>query len=336
MRGSWVGIVIAVMSLGVSLPAMAEERAAEPLELNFLDAGQAHALHIQKGDLDIFVDVGRHFSGAIQETVEGIEGRLELMIITHPHADHFGGGAGILEATDVGMVVSNGERRGPPRDNSTLVTWERFEEAVDGAGLRIEAWEKGQRFRVTEHLTIEVLASGGDFPDTSSGTHINDDSLVLMVEYQGRRILLPGDLEEAGGQWMVEEHCGGQAQGCSKLDSDIFLVPHHGSHHFDEGFFEAANPTWAVFGAPYDNRQHHHPRLEPLRFLVDLGARIKATNKGGGKNVEARIQPGGDVMWNIEDSEIFVWRSDGEPEATYCEVEHGDGEVSKDCDVYGD
>ncbi len=324
--------------IAVAWGSVASVHGEEPqaLTLNFLDAGQAHALHIQKGDLDIMVDAGRHYSGSIVEAVESMEGRLDLLIITHPHADHFGGAAGILEAIDVGVVATNGERRGPPRDNSTPVTWQQFEEALDAAGLSVQEWQQGQRFRVTEHLSLEVLASGGDFPNTSSGTHINDDSLVLMMEYQGRRVLLPGDLEEAGGRWMVDEHCEGEPQGCSALDSDIFLVPHHGSHHFDEGFFEAANPTWAVFGSPYDNRQHHHPRRETLGQLVEQGARIKSTNKGGGMNVEARIEAGGEVRWNVDDPQVFIWDTSEEPRGMVCQISASDEGPDKECQPHGE
>ena len=304
-----------------------------PLTLSFLDVGQADALMIQKGELDILVDAGRHYSGALQSAMETITDSVDLMVITHPHADHYGGAAGILDDHDVDRIVTNGERRGPPRDTSTPVTWRRFEEAVDNAELELETWSRGDEIELTPHLAIDVLASGGDFDDTSSGTDINNDSLVMMVEYQRRRILLTGDVEIAGGKQLVDDHCHNGADDCPELRADIFQVPHHGSHHFHPPFFDAADADWAVFGAPHDNRQHHHPRKETLDAVVDRDMRVKSTNQQGGRDAVATIDIDGDVDWNIDDPEIFVWRTDDEPHiGKTCQISTEGSGVTTDCD----
>ena len=321
-----------------------QDRSEQPLQLTFVDAGQAHALHIQKGSLDILVDAGQHYNEELRQAMDGITGSLDLLVITHPHDDHFGGAIDLLGEHKVDQVITNGERRGPPRDDDHLVRWTQFEEAVDEAGLELEAREEGDQIELTDHLTIEVLASGGDFENTSDGTDINNDSLVLMVEYADRRILLPGDIEVDGGELLVNRHCSDRITGCDDevpdcpaLRADVMKVPHHGSHHFCHSFFEAVSPTVSVFGAPHDNRQHYHPRKDTLRALVDLDSRIKSTNKRGGTNVELTISPDGDKAWNVEDPEIFVWPEHGAEEGKACEIlADGDGGVEKDCGLKND
>ena len=286
----------------------------DELTVTYLDVGQADATLIQKGDIDILVDAGRHYSASLQEAMETITDSVDLMIITHPHADHYGGVADLLGEHQVDRIVTNGERRGPPRDGDVPVTWREFVDAVDTADLELDNWSQGDTIDVTDHLSMDVLASGGDFDNTSDGTDINNDSLVLSVEFLERRILLTGDIEVAGGRQLVRDHCRNGPDDCPGLDTDIFQVPHHGSHHFHPPFFEAADPDWAVFGSPYDNRQHHHPRIETLSALLDLDARIKSTNKDGGTDVAARIDTEGRISWTVDNPEIFVWRTDTDPE----------------------
>lgn len=312
-----------------------QELAEDSLRLSFIDVGQAHALLIQKGSTDILVDAGRHYSRNLPAAMDTITDSVDLLFITHPHADHFGGAAGLLEAHQVDKIITNGIRRGPPMDRSVPATWNTFEEAADKANLELQSWEAGHGEQITEHLSIEVLATGGDF-DSRNSSQLNDDSLVLLIKYGDRRILLPGDIEVAGGRMLVDRYCPDGPSDCPALRADIMKVPHHGSSHFHPEFFKAVSPGVSVFGAPHDNRQHYHPRRDTLRALVDLGSRIKSTNQGGGKNVEVIISPAGELTWNIDDPEIFVWDDHGAEYGTTCRliVDETSRKTSKECESH--
>lgn len=131
-----------------------QEPPEQPLQLTFVDAGQAHALHLQKGSLDILVDAGRHYNEELRQAMDGITGSLDLLIITHPHDDHFGGAIDLLGDHEVEQVITNGERREPPRDDEPLARWSQFEEAVDEAGLELEAWEARNETGLPEPLQM--------------------------------------------------------------------------------------------------------------------------------------------------------------------------------------
>jgi competence protein ComEC len=66
----------------------------------------------------------------------------------------------------------------------------------------------------------------------------NANSLLLAVEFAGRRILLPGDLESPGIERVMAD---------PPLDCDVLLAPHHGSESSDPpGFAAWCRPEWVV------------------------------------------------------------------------------------------
>ena len=84
----------------------------------------------------------------------------------------------------------------------------------------------------------------------------NANSLLLAVEFAGRRILLPGDLESPGIEQVIAD---------PPLDCDVLLAPHHGSPLSDPpGFAAWCTPEWVVFSGGDRDRttlsQHSYQR----------------------------------------------------------------------------
>ena len=96
---------------------------------------------------------------------------------------------------------------------------------------------------------------------------VNNSSMILMLHYAGRKILLPGDTE-----------CTGYGNPGPELKADIFKVGHHGQKNgVDEALLEAVAPEYAVISASSDRRYDSaHP--EALRQLGDFGARLFFTD----------------------------------------------------------
>jgi len=67
--------------------------------------------------------------------------------------------------------------------------------------------QEGQKVVSQEGLEVTVLWSGGHFPDTPQGTDINNDSVVLMVSFGGKRLLLTGDIETEAEEALVQKYC---------------------------------------------------------------------------------------------------------------------------------
>ena len=106
--------------------------------------------------------------------------------------------------------------------------------AIDRAGVPLDEVWSGDRLRSGGGARIEVLhpPRGGVLGSD------NANSIVLAIEYQGRRLLLTGDLESPGLDDVMAEE---------PYDCDVLLAPHHGSASSDPpGFAAWSTPEWTV------------------------------------------------------------------------------------------
>ena len=153
--------------------------------------------------------------------------------------------------------------------------------AIEAAGVPVRQVYRGDRLKTRGDCTIEVLyppefgvlggARGFDlFND-------NANSIVLAVEYQGRRVLLTGDLESPGLDAVISR---------PPYDCDILMVPHHGSPRSDPvGFSAWSTPEWVVVSGG-DSRA-----VDVVRQAYETqGATLLHTDKNGA--VRFRIERG--------------------------------------------
>jgi competence protein ComEC len=113
----------------------------------------------------------------------------------------------------------------------------------------------------------------------------NANSIVLAVEYAGRRLLLPGDLEKTGISRLLTEPA---------LDCDVLLAPHHGSAQSNvPGFAGWCTPEWVVISGGHDVA----PAV-PATY-ADRGARVLHTAEDGAVHVVLRRDAVEVACWHI-------------------------------------
>ncbi|MEN1680942.1 MAG: ComEC/Rec2 family competence protein [Planctomycetota bacterium] len=175
--------------------------------------------------------------GAAAETIAGVlwsKGirRIDAMVISHADVDHFNAVPGLLDRFAVGGVYVSPAMfaETAERPNSAPAGLLR---RIDQAGVARHELRQGDRLTLGEASAlvlhpIDEAVLGSD----------NAKSLVLGIEYAGRRVLLPGDLEGEG----LEE-----VTGQFPYDCDLLLAPHHGSARSDPpGFAAWSTPEWVV------------------------------------------------------------------------------------------
>jgi competence protein ComEC len=112
--------------------------------------------------------------------------RLDAVVLSHPDVDHYNALPGLMEKFSVGAVYVSPVMF--ENDNQALAA---LRTAIDGRGVPIREVRSGDRLAGGEGCMIEMLHP----PRRGVLGTTNANSIVLAVEYQGRRILLPGDLE---------------------------------------------------------------------------------------------------------------------------------------------
>lgn len=178
-------------------------------------------------------------------------GTVSLLVITHLHADHLAGIAGVLDDRSVGTILVGPDRTEP--------AWSALLAAAAGRDIPVVAVRPGNRFSAGD-LELTVLGPGGAFAGTASDE--NNDSLVFRAERNGVSMLATGDIEPEAQRVLL-------AAGVD-LDVDVLKVPHHGSAKDLPQFLAAVSPQVAMIGVGRDN-DYGHPAPSLLAALTQVG-----------------------------------------------------------------
>lgn len=237
------------------------------LELLMLDVGQgdAMALRTPRGRW-LLVDAGppAEVAAAGHPAVRGLKDRgvrrLEALVLTHPHADHYGGADAVLESFRVEGVVD-------PLLPAPELAYAHLLALARESGIPWRAARSGEVWEV-DGVRVAVLHPSAS--DVAAG-EANEASVVLLVSWRGFRALLTGDAYTDVERRIME------AVG----DIDVLKVGHHGSEtSTDPGFLETVAPEWALISVGRGNR-YGHPAPAVLRRLQASGAEIFRTDRHG-------------------------------------------------------
>jgi len=231
----------------------------QTLSVHFIDVGQGDAILIDYGSYEMLIDGGGKSPGVVAYLNDFVDEPLEVMVATHPHADHIGGLIGVLDDFEVDEIWFNG-------DTSTSKTYSQFMAAVNSEGDQVYEARRGDTIEVGD-LVFDVL-----HPVNLSGT-TNNNSIVLSLSYGQVDFLFTGDAE-----WEAE--AGMLAEGIVP-DVEILKVGHHGSRTASSSsFLAAARPEVAIYMAGVNNR-YGHPHPETISALKAIGAQIYGTDVNG-------------------------------------------------------
>ena len=195
---------------------------------------------------------------------------IDIVAATHPHDDHIGGLAQVLERYDVGMVL---ERR-VEYDGATYQAWARAVDAEKSDGAKVIQARAGQVIALGDNARIEVL---GPPHALLRGTESDADnaSLTLRLVYGDVSVLLTGDIFAAAERALLD--------GGAPLDSDVLKVPHHGSDSSStHAFISAVSPSAAVISVGANNH-FGHPDADVvgrLREFVGEGMLFRTAERG--------------------------------------------------------
>ncbi len=249
---AWLGVIGAVR----------HAHDAAPLALHFLRVGQGDATLIRTpGHHWVLVDAGPPPpAGPPLVPVLRRLGvrRLSAVILSHAHADHFGGLPAVLSGVPVGLMLDPGDQTPDSAYRSLL-------DFVDRAGVPWRVARAGLAFAV-DGVSFEVL-----HPDTlwaEWGEDLNEDSLVLRLTWRNFEALLAGD---AG--FPAESTLAGRIG-----HVDILKAGHHGSAgSTGDAWLDELRPTAAILS--FGRNRYGHPAAATVARLARHEVRTWTTRR---------------------------------------------------------
>lgn len=245
----------------------------EVFPVSFLDVGQGDASLIElENDVQVLIDGGPpngRLTAALGEILPPYDRTVELVVLTHPELDHYGGLIELLDRYEVGAFIDTGVTK-------DVEAYEVLTKELEIRKIRRITLRAGDRVRYGAHI-FSVLS-----PDDTLAyaKEKNDTSMVLAFESNGAQFLFTGDIsaevERVVARSLAEP-------------VDVLKVAHHGSKFSSAAdFLSVVRPALATIGV--GKNSYGHPTREALARLEAAGARVYRTDRDG--TITVRIEDG--------------------------------------------
>lgn len=230
----------------------------------FLDVGQGDSLLIKTPEnKHILIDGGPkdYVSKELGDTMFFFDRTIDLMVLTHPHADHVTGLISVLQNYDVKRVMM------------TFVvyksdTYANFLKAVKDEGAEVFVADSTTDFNFGSTFVDTLYPfskiNGQTFKD------VNDSSIAMRIIYGDKSIFVGGDIGQGVEKKIAAKY--------SDLKSDVLKISHHGSKNSSSDvFLKAVSPEIAVISCGKNNSYGFPPDII-LDRLKKYGIKIYRTD----------------------------------------------------------
>lgn len=268
-----------VLPMGLAAIAMWSAGGTQPdgrLHVSFLDVGQGDAIFIvTPHGHQVLIDGGPEPDLLLRELGRRMpfwDHSLDLVILTHPHADHLTGLIPLPGRYDLGAVIDSGT-------NAPGLLWDAWTQALQARrGVRILKASAGMRIQLEPDVSMTVLN-----PGLLPTADVENDSVVIRLACGQVSFLLTSDINADVERALLSSG--------RPLASTVLKVAHHGSASATmPAFLKAVNPQAAVISVGADNR-FGHPAPEVLDRLA--GCTVLRTDAHG----TIEFTTDGQVLW---------------------------------------
>jgi len=234
--------------------------AFEEVRVYFFDVGQADATLFLGPDFTVLIDAGDYRrNDVVPHLISVGVVEIDLLIGTHPHADHIGQFPQVLDSFTVGEVWMSG-------DLHTTVTFHRAVDAIMDSGAVYNEPRAGEVFEFGT-LLIEVINPyelTGDF---------HEGSISVRITYGEVSFVFTGDAETHTEQAMIDRG--------HDLEAHVLHLGHHGSRTSSgSAFLEAVSAEVAIYSAAEGNR-YGHPHEDVVGRVAAMGIPLYGTDIHG-------------------------------------------------------
>ncbi|MBC8525582.1 MAG: DNA internalization-related competence protein ComEC/Rec2 [Candidatus Cloacimonetes bacterium] len=189
--------------------------------------------------------------------------KLDLLVLTHPHADHIGGAGYLLDKIKIKSILM-------PECEYNSSLYYNLCRKIEAKNIEVIYADTSLAFDEFSQMKIKLLFPYSEF----STKNINNYSIVLKCEYKDFSFILTGDAEKEVENWLCEKYSAG-------LDIDVLKVCHHGSNTSSTNkFLELTSPEFGAISVGKFNR-YGLPSDKTLDRLHKHNVRFFRTDEDG-------------------------------------------------------
>lgn len=257
----WVIVLVGIWTAVLAIPD-------GKLRIIVCNVGQGDAILITRGTEQMLIDGGpdNKVLGCLGRHIPFYDRRIEVVMLTHPEADHLTGLTDVVKSYSVMQFIS-------PAVGKNTVVYEKLTKAVRDKQIPVKIVYAGDQIKFggikfdvvwPEKEWVEMQAVGKD--------EVNGYAIGGILKYGGFKMMFTGDADQ---QIEADELVNGRLE-----QVDVLKVPHHGSKTgMTKDWLEALRSKLAVISVGKNN--YGHPTEEALKLLSDEEMKILRTDQEG-------------------------------------------------------
>lgn len=271
LRTAIIIVLIVVVAISIYNDFKAYQQAKQGLSrvdglfsVHYIDIGQGDATLLRSPDGDyMLVDCGPTKNGDYLVKYlndMGVE-RLEYILITHPHEDHYGGFSRVMESFEVEGLILH-------KDNADTYPYDKFADIAESYDTELLYVCEGSVIAFDDCAEFEII--GPEYVDEEDA---NESSLCFRVVYEDTAFMFTGDAEKGTEKYLLSTG--------KPLEADVFQAGHHGSSTSNTSeLLQAVNPYYVVVSCE-ENNSYGHPHKKVVQRFEELGITMLETYKYG-------------------------------------------------------
>lgn len=235
--------------------------------VHYINVGQGDAELIQVNGKNMLIDAGpRNNEKDIISYLDKLKiKKLDYVIASHPHEDHIGNMATIINKYEIGKFYA-------PKVETTTRTFENMIKALKKKNLKINVIKEGTS-TIDLGKNTKVLVFSPKADGYGKKTNLNNYSPIMKLVYGNTSFLFTGDAETVEENYVLEKNY--------NLKADVLKLGHHGSStSTSEKFLKAVDPSIAIVSCGVNNT-YGHPHKETIQKLQKYNIKVYRTDKNG-------------------------------------------------------
>lgn len=266
-RKAIYGILSGLLALCLILAGMIFYSARQDLKVIFLDIGQGDVILISQGQHQILIDGGPSGPKLLEKLGKYVpfwDRKIEVVIATHPDADHIGGLVDLMRTYQIGELIDT-------QTQSESQVYKKYREIIGVEKINEIDGVAGVNIKIGDGAEMKIVSPVENYNPQEKDTNLN--SIVARLKFGENVFLFTGDLPSDGEKALIKTG--------ENISSRTLKVGHHGSKYStSEEFLGIVSPRDAVISVGANNR-YGHPAPEILERLKNMNINIFRTDEKG-------------------------------------------------------